>query len=268
MWRCLIRISFRRRTAMSPPGIPANPECPPSAACLVPFRVRHVSEGNPIASCHANLLLSSHRTCGVSRLHPSFPVKTVPEFIAYAKADAGKINMADPHHMWLASCGLAGARPKKVGCIPPVTRHSSIRCRFIPCKRLKRLNNLSHVTSYPGTRRAIVHPNRRTIALLKPAVSRIVRCQAAGTLAVFARPVAIRYRAWPSVSSPRDHSKALIASSMRALALTFLGVRRCGNFIPRPAFELPTITGLVAGFSRATLQPFTWRLRGPISEQL
>ena len=27
-------------------------------------------------------------------VHPSFPTKTVPEFIAYAKANPGKINMA------------------------------------------------------------------------------------------------------------------------------------------------------------------------------
>jgi tripartite-type tricarboxylate transporter receptor subunit TctC len=29
-------------------------------------------------------------------LNPSFPAKTVPEFIAYAKANPGKINMASP----------------------------------------------------------------------------------------------------------------------------------------------------------------------------
>jgi tripartite-type tricarboxylate transporter receptor subunit TctC len=29
-------------------------------------------------------------------VHPSFPAKTVPEFIAYAKANPGKINMASP----------------------------------------------------------------------------------------------------------------------------------------------------------------------------
>jgi tripartite-type tricarboxylate transporter receptor subunit TctC len=37
-------------------------------------------------------------------VHPSFPAKTVPEFIAYAKANPGKINMASagigsPPHM-------------------------------------------------------------------------------------------------------------------------------------------------------------------------
>jgi tripartite-type tricarboxylate transporter receptor subunit TctC len=31
-------------------------------------------------------------------VHPSFPAKTVPEFIAYAKANAGKINMASAGH--------------------------------------------------------------------------------------------------------------------------------------------------------------------------
>jgi tripartite-type tricarboxylate transporter receptor subunit TctC len=32
----------------------------------------------------------------VLEVHPSLPTKTVPEFIAYAKADPGKINMASP----------------------------------------------------------------------------------------------------------------------------------------------------------------------------
>ncbi len=34
------------------------------------------------------------RTSNVMEVHPSFPVRTVPEFIAYAKANPGKINMA------------------------------------------------------------------------------------------------------------------------------------------------------------------------------
>jgi tripartite-type tricarboxylate transporter receptor subunit TctC len=38
----------------------------------------------------------SHRGEGVLVVHPSFPAKTVPEFIAYAKANPGKISMASP----------------------------------------------------------------------------------------------------------------------------------------------------------------------------
>ena len=33
---------------------------------------------------------------GVMEVNPTFPAKTVPEFIAYAKANSGKINMASP----------------------------------------------------------------------------------------------------------------------------------------------------------------------------
>jgi len=48
---------------------------------------------------------SSHRGYGVLVVHPSFPAKTVPEFIAYTKANPGKINMASGgvgsgSHLW------------------------------------------------------------------------------------------------------------------------------------------------------------------------
>jgi tripartite-type tricarboxylate transporter receptor subunit TctC len=48
---------------------------------------------------------SSHYGYGVLVVHPAFPAKTVPEFIAYAKANPGKINMASDGigsgpHLW------------------------------------------------------------------------------------------------------------------------------------------------------------------------
>jgi tripartite-type tricarboxylate transporter receptor subunit TctC len=48
---------------------------------------------------------SSHRGEGVLVVHPSFPAKTVPELIAYAKANAGKVDMASGgvgsgQHIW------------------------------------------------------------------------------------------------------------------------------------------------------------------------
>jgi tripartite-type tricarboxylate transporter receptor subunit TctC len=48
---------------------------------------------------------SSHRGEGVLVVHPSFPAKTVPEFIAYTKANPGKIDVASGgvgsgQHIW------------------------------------------------------------------------------------------------------------------------------------------------------------------------
>jgi tripartite-type tricarboxylate transporter receptor subunit TctC len=66
-----------------------------------------ITAGNAInASLYQNLSFSFIRdiapVAGIGRtpfamvIHPSIPAKTVPEFIAYAKANPGKINMASP----------------------------------------------------------------------------------------------------------------------------------------------------------------------------
>ena len=83
------------------------------------------------------------------------------------------------------------------------------------CRGLKTLNNFNpHCYVCSEIRPRKRHPNGRTVALLKPATSRVVAGKSHSN-----GPVAIRCRAWPAVSSPHDLSKALIASSMRALAI-------------------------------------------------
>jgi tripartite-type tricarboxylate transporter receptor subunit TctC len=50
------------------------------------LKFNFVSDIAPVASIA--------RTSGVMEVNPSFPAKTIPEFIAYAKANPGKVNMA------------------------------------------------------------------------------------------------------------------------------------------------------------------------------
>ena len=77
------------------------------------------SMGNAVnATLYGNLNYDFLRdlapVAGISReplgmeVHPSFPAKSVPEFIAYAKANPARSAMprpgAEPHFIWLASC--------------------------------------------------------------------------------------------------------------------------------------------------------------------
>jgi tripartite-type tricarboxylate transporter receptor subunit TctC len=47
-----------------------------------------------------------NREANVMVVNPSFPAKTVPEFIAYAKANPGKVNMAS------SATGLRSMSPR------------------------------------------------------------------------------------------------------------------------------------------------------------
>src|SRR6516164_7215668 len=88
------------------------------------------------------------RTPHVMVVHPSFPVKTVPEFIAFAKANQRKVNMASagfgtPSHMsasysrrWLVSTWhtfLIAALPRRWStCLADKCRFSSALCPHPP----------------------------------------------------------------------------------------------------------------------------------------
>ena len=68
-------------------------------------------------------------------VHPSFPGKTVPEFIAHAKANPGKVNMASagsgtPPHLFgalahICSSGVLFTNPST----PSTCGHASLSCR-------------------------------------------------------------------------------------------------------------------------------------------
>jgi tripartite-type tricarboxylate transporter receptor subunit TctC len=61
------------------------------------------------------------RVPNVIAVHPSFPAKTVPEFLAYAKANPGKISMAtagvgsSSHVFGELFKMMAGVRPRTCG---------------------------------------------------------------------------------------------------------------------------------------------------------
>ena len=69
---------------------------------------RSTTSSISISSATSRRSRASVRVPFVMVVHPSVPAKTVPEFIAYAKANPGKINMASAGigtaPMWPASC--------------------------------------------------------------------------------------------------------------------------------------------------------------------
>jgi tripartite-type tricarboxylate transporter receptor subunit TctC len=61
------------------------------------FNFNFIRDMAPVASIIRNAL--------VIVVHPSLPAKTVPEFIAYAKANPRKLNMASPGNgTYVCSC--------------------------------------------------------------------------------------------------------------------------------------------------------------------
>jgi tripartite-type tricarboxylate transporter receptor subunit TctC len=88
-----------------------------------------------------------HREPYVIAVHPSVPAKTVPEFIAYAKANPGKVTMASggigaPSHV---SGELFKMRPGSTWCMCPTAvgaqrlqTYSVVRCRSCSPPRLPR----------------------------------------------------------------------------------------------------------------------------------
>jgi tripartite-type tricarboxylate transporter receptor subunit TctC len=75
-------------------------KAPPDGYTLLQVNSAHAWNGALFDKLSFNFMrdiapvASIYRQTGVMEVHPSFPAKTVVEFIAYAKANPGKINMA------------------------------------------------------------------------------------------------------------------------------------------------------------------------------
>jgi tripartite-type tricarboxylate transporter receptor subunit TctC len=75
-------------------------KAPPDGYTLLQVNSAHAWNGALFDKLNFNFIrdiapvASIYRQTGVMEVHPSFPAKTVAEFIAYAKANPGKINMA------------------------------------------------------------------------------------------------------------------------------------------------------------------------------
>ena len=89
-------------------------QAPPDGHTLLLTSVGNAVNASLYENLNYNFLRDIAPVASISReplameVHPSFPAKSVPEFIAYAKANPGKITMAQPelaaHSTWLASC--------------------------------------------------------------------------------------------------------------------------------------------------------------------
>src|SRR5262249_51348907 len=76
-------------------------DCVGVSRCSRPSKIDHCKVISNVSSCHIATLCGNgafrsfrNEADYVMVINPSFPAKTVPEFVAYAHANPGKINMA------------------------------------------------------------------------------------------------------------------------------------------------------------------------------
>jgi tripartite-type tricarboxylate transporter receptor subunit TctC len=134
---------------------------------------------------------SISRELNVMAVHPSFPAKTVPEFIAYAKANPGKINMASAGN----------------GTGPHVTGELFKMMAGV---------NIVHVP-YRGTAPGLADLLGGQVQVMFPSVPSSVEHIRAGKLRALAVTTAMRSEALPDIPTMGDFVPGYEASSVYGL---------------------------------------------------